>query len=225
VAQDVAPTAAEVLAQVRSTWEGESLHAVVRLEITSAGATRIHVVEVWTLGDEFALLRVLEPTAEKGSGYLQVGDELWYHAPAAGSAIKLPSMLLGDALFGAGPSLSDLALDTLAEDFDATLESAPGGYMLTLVPHPDAPVVYGRMDLAVSAAYVIERLVTYDQRGDVLRTATFSDVVDLGGQKLPTRVVVEDASGDRTVQEIVNPESGADLDASFFTIERLEDTR
>lgn len=219
-----APSAEEILDRVRTTREGDSFHAVVRLEITFAGATKIHVVEVWTLGDEYAMLRVLEPVADTGSGYLQIGDDLWYYSPVVGSAIKLPSMLLGDALFGAGPSLSDLALGTLSRDFDATAEAVEGGYLLTLVPHADAPVVYGKLELTVTHDYTITRLVTYDQRGGVVRTASFSEVVDLGGRKLPTLIVVEDASGDRTVQRIVNPEYDFDLEASFFTLERLEGT-
>lgn len=226
-----APTAAaevrsaeEVLERVRGAWGGERIHAVVRLEITSGGVTRRHVVEVWTLRDQYALLRVLEPAAEAGSGYLQIGDELWYYAPAVGSAIRLPAIALSDALFGAGPSLTDLAFDTLAEDFDATVETVDGGYLLTLVPQPDAPVVYGRLELRVTDDFEIQALVTYDQRGGVVQTATFSGIVELDGHKLPTRIVVEGASGDRTVQEIVDPECGLDLDASFFTRERLEES-
>lgn len=218
------PDAQAILDQVRATWQGDSFHGVVRLEITFAGATKIHVVEVWTLGDDYALLRVLEPAADVGSGYLQIKDDLWYYSPAAGEAIKLPSMALGDALFGAGPSLSDLALDTLSEDFDAMVETVDGGYVLTLVPHPDAPVVYGKLELTVTDDYAIVRLVTYDQRGEVVRTATFSELVDLGGREFPTRIVVEDASGDRTLQEIANPEYNLDIDASFFTLERLEES-
>ena len=221
-----APLSAEdVLDRVRAAWRGEGFHAVVRLEITSAGATKQHALEVWTLGDEYALLRVLEPTDDAGSGYLQIGDELWYYAPAAGAAIRLPSMLLGDALFGAGPSLADLALDTLSDDFDVTADAVEGGTRLTLVPHPDAPVVYGKLELTVTDDYTLTQLVTYDQRGGVARTATFSNVVEQGGRRLPTRIVVDDASGDRTVQEIVDPEFDLDLDASFFTIERLESGR
>jgi len=218
-------SAEDVLDRVRTAWQGESFHAIVRLEITFAGATKRHALEVWTLGDDYALLRVLEPIDDAGSGYLQIKQELWYYAPAAGAAIQLPSMLLGDALFGAGPSLADLALDTLSDDFDVTADAVEGGTRLSLVPHPDAPVVYGKLELTVTDEYVITQLVTYDQRGGVVRTATFSDVVEQGGRRVPTRVVVDDASGDRTVQQIVDPEFDLDLDAAFFTIERLESGR
>jgi len=223
-------TAAEILDRVRGTWRGESFHATVRLEVTLGGQTKVHVLEVWTLGDDYALLRVLEPVDDAGSGYLQIGDELWYASPQVGEAIKLPSLAIGDALFGSGPSIEDLSLGTLSDDYEATAETIGsdgdvGGYFLTLVPHADAPVVYGKLELTVSADFAVERLVTYDQRGEVLQTSTFSDLIDVNGQKLPMRIVIEDAYGDRTVQQITNPEYNLGIDASFFTLARLEGTQ
>ena len=219
---EATPTATEILDRARGAWQGNSFHAVVRLEVTLAGQTKVHVLEVWTLGSDYALLRVLEPKDDAGSGYLQIGDKLWYYSPLAGGSIELPSMAIGDTLFGSGPSIEDLALGTLSEDYDVTAEAIEGGHLLTLVPHPDAPVVYGKLELTVTSDYAIERIVTYDQRGGVLRTATFSEVVEVDGQKLPTRIAVEDASGNRTIQRIANAEYNLNLDPSFFTLERLE---
>lgn len=216
--------AAEILSRARGAWQGQSFHAVVHLEITLAGQTKTHALEVWTLGEDYALLRVLEPADDAGSGYLQIGDDLWYYSPLIGESIPLPSMAIGDALFGSGPSIEDLSLGTLSEDYDVTAEAADGGYALTLVPHPDAPVVYGKLELRVSDDYAIQRIVLYDQRGEVLQTSTFSEIVDLDGQKLPTRIVTEEASGDRTVEVIENPEYNLGIDASFFTLARLEGT-
>jgi outer membrane lipoprotein-sorting protein len=215
-------TPTEILDRVRTTWQGDSFHATISLEVVLGGQTKSHVLEVWTLGDEYALVRVHEPADDAGSGYLQINDELWYYSPQVGSAIKLPSLALGDALFGSGPSIEDLSLGTLSEDYDVTGERLDAGYLLTLTPHSDAPVVYGKLELTVSTDFIIEKLVTYDQRGEVLQTSTFSDPIEIDGQTLPTRIEIEDASGDRTVEQISNPEYNLDIDASFFTLARLE---
>jgi len=128
---------------------------------------------------------------------------------------------LGDALFGAGPSLDDLSRGTLSNDYDATAESTETGYFLTLIPHPDAPVVYGKLEIRVSADYVIEKLIYYDQRGDVLQTADFSDIIEVGERKFATTIVIEDAYGDKTIQRIEDPEFDLKLDASFFSLDTL----
>jgi len=218
-----------ILDRVNEAWQGESFHATVRLEIALAGAMKYHALEVWTLGEELALIRVLEPEEDLNTGYLQLGDELWYYAPGIG-AIELPAIALADAVFGAGPSLEDLSHGTLSEDYDVTVEvlvddpedESDAHWLLTLVPHPDAPVVYGKLEIWVTPGFAMERLTYYDQRGDVLQTATFSDAIEIEGRAFPTTIVIENAFGDRTVQRIENPTFDFEIDASFFSVETFE---
>jgi hypothetical protein len=235
LAQDAQPgeetplDAQEILDRVNAAWQGDSFHGTVRLEITIAGATKLHALEVWTLGEELALIRVLEPEIDKDSGYLQLGDELWYYAPGIGS-IKLPAMAIGDALFGAGPSLSDVSHGTLSNDYDvaveeigsSTNEDSEARWFLTLVPHLDAPVVFGQLEILVTADFVMETMITYDQRGEILQTAVFSGVIELGDRKFATTIVIEDSFGDQTIQQIENPQFDLVLDAGFFSIETFE---
>ncbi len=218
-----------ILDRVNEAWQGDSFHATVRLEITLAGATKHHALEVWTLGEELALIRILEPEEDLNSGFLQLGDELWHYAPGIGTT-KLPAIALADAVFGAGPSLEDLSHGTLSDDYDVTVEvfdddpedGSNAHWLLTLVPHADAPVVYGKLEIWVTAGFAMERLVYYDQRGDVLQTATFSDVIEIGERTFPTTIVIEDAFGDRTVQRIEDPAFDFEIDASFFSVETFE---
>ena len=221
IAQEDTLDAEAILNRVNSVWRGDSFHGVIGLDISLDGQTKSYKLEVWTLGQEQALIRVLEPEIDLNSGYLQLGDELWYYSPAVGS-IKLPSVALGDALFEAGPSLDDLSRGTLSADYDATAESTETGYFLTLIPHPDAPVVYGRLEIWVSADYVIEKLIYYDQRGDVLQTADFSDIIEVGERKFATTIVIEDAYGDKTIERIEEPQFDLELDASFFSLDTFD---
>ena len=221
IAQEDSLDAEAILNRVNSIWRGDSFHGIIGLDISLSAQTKSYKLEVWTLGEKQALIRVLEPEIDLNSGYLQMGDELWYYSPAVGS-IKLPSVALGDALFGAGPSLDDLSRGTLSDDYDATAESTETGYFLTLIPHPDAPVVYGRLEIWVSADYVIEKLIYYDQRGDVLQTADFSDIIEVGERKFATTIVIEDAYGDKTIERIEEPQFDLELDASFFSLDTFD---
>ncbi len=214
-------TAAEILNRVNAAWQGESFHGVIALELVLGGQTKSHKLELWTLGEELALVRVLEPTIDLNSGYLQLGDELWYYAPGIG-AIQLPAVAIGDALFGAGPSLEDVSHGTLSNDFEVTAAYTETGYFLTLIPHEDAPVVFGKLELAVTGEYVLEQMVYYDQRGDVTQTATFSDITAISGRNVATTIVIEDRYGDRTVEHIEFAQFDLQLDAQFFTLDTFE---
>jgi len=227
-AQDTDLDAAAILERVRSGWQGDSFHAVLELEITLGGATKRHVLEVWTYGEEHALLRILEPQIDAGSGYLQIGDELWYYSPAVGASIPLPAIGLTDALFGAGPSIGDLSHGTLSEEFTVSVTALTDDageltdYLLTMIPLPDAPVVYGKLVVTATADYVIREVVYYDQRNAVIRTATFGGTILVGESAFPTEILIVDASGDQTVERIVAPEFDLEIDEAFFTLERLE---
>jgi len=228
IAQDEAAASLDaeaILDRVNAAWQGDTFHAILTLDIVLGGQTKSHKLEVWTLGEELALIRVLEPEIDLNSGYLQLGDDLWYYSPTVGS-IKLPSVALGDALFGAGPSLEDLSHGTLSDDYDTTVEivesEGSSQYFLTLVPHPDAPVVYGKLEITVSADYVMEKLLYYDQRENVVQTASFTDIIEVGDRKFATLITIEDSYGDRTIERIENPQFDLDLDAMFFSLETFE---
>ncbi len=216
------PNAEEVLEQTRAVWQGESFHGIAVLDVTQDAQTSSYRFEVWTKGEDDALLRILEPEDQLGSGYLMTEDELWYYSPDVGTSVKLPTIALGSSVFGAGPALDDLFRSTLSEDYEVTMTMEPSRYLLTLVPRPDTPVVYGRLEIEVRADFVMQKIVYYDQRGEVLQTATFSDEVTLDDRVIPTTVTIVEADGDTTVERLIDPQFGVDLDPSVFTLEFLE---
>jgi hypothetical protein len=228
IAQEDTLDAETILERANSAWQGDSFHGIIGLDIVLGGQTKSHKLEIWTLGEELALIRVLEPEIDLNSGYLQLGNDLWYYSPVVGS-IKLPSVALGDALFGAGPSLADLSHGTLSDDYDVTVEELAanakgigGGYFLTLIPHPDAPVVYGKLEVWITNNYVMEQLVYYDQRGNIAQTATFTDVIEVSDRIFATTITIENSYGDKTIEQIEFPQFDLELDVTFFSLDTFE---
>ena len=219
-AQDL--TAFEVVDRVRAQWQGDTFHCTVSLDVTQAGATRSYTVEVWSQGDDYGLVRFRAPEADAGSGYLTIGDGVWYYSPAAGKAISLPQIAMADSLFGSGPALEDLLHGTLSDKYAAEVERDGSDYVITLTPLPDAPVVYGSLVVRVREDFALLSIVYNDQRGDVLRTALFSGYVTQNGRTLPTLMMIDERNGDRTVERLENPEFGVAIDPAIFTIENLE---
>jgi len=215
-------TGDEVFERTRATWRGDSFHGILELDLVLSGQTKSYVLEVWTLGEDLTLIRIHEPIEDAGSGYLEADDKLYYYSPMLGSAIELPAVALGQALFGSGPSLDDLSHGTLSDDYDVELSPLDDtGFFLTLIPHADAPVVYGKLEIDISPDFVVREIVYYDQRDAVLQVAVFSDIVEIDGNPVPTTIEIADVSGNRTIQRVIDPEFNLDLDASFFTVEKL----
>ena len=215
-------TAFQVVDKAKANWQGNTFHAVVALEIYQGTQSRSYRVEVWSQGETLGLIRFLAPAADAGSGYLMDGDDLWYYAPAAGKAVSLPKMALSDSLFGSGPALEDLLHGTLSEDYDAAMKRDGTDYLLTLTPKPQAPVVYGHLDVRVREDFAIVSIDYVDQRGTILRTAEFSEFLDLPGRIVATLIVVEEKNGNRSVERLENPEFNVAIDPKLFTVEFLE---
>jgi len=76
IAQEDTLDAETILNRVNSVWQGDSFHGIIGLDISLSGQTKSYKLEVWTLGEELALIRVLEPEIDLNSGYLQMKDDL-----------------------------------------------------------------------------------------------------------------------------------------------------
>jgi len=215
-------TAEEVLERVRAAWRAQSFHGLVELEVQQQGETRGWRLEVWSQGEERALIRVLAPEEEAGSGYLVLGDEVWYYSPEIGEAIQLPAFALAEGAFGEAVALEDVFRGTLAGEYEASLEPWQDGYLLILIPKPAAPVVYGGLKLLVREDYALLEIRYFDQRGNLLRVARFSEFIDVDGRPVPTVAEVEEVDGDKTVEQLIEPEFGIEIPEEVFTLESLE---
>jgi len=221
-AQDL-DTPEGVLEAARAVWRGETFHAVVRLEVAQGGETKVYRLEVWTHGETQALIRILAPEDEAGSGYLLVEDRLWYYSPQVGQPLLLPPVVLHESLFGSGLDLDEILRGTTGENF--AVEFAPDqpaeGYKLVLTPLPGAPIVYGKLVLSLKPDLALEEVVYYDQRGQEVKTARAVEFLELTDRVIPKTIVIQEAAGDRTVQTFETIEINLPLDPELFTLEGL----
>lgn len=220
LAQGLSPE--EILERVRAAWQPQSFHARVILEVQEGGEAQSWELEVWSEGEERALIRVLAPEEEAGSGYLVLGDEVWYYAPQVGTAIQLPPLALSQGTFGGAAALEDIFRGTLAEECQVSAEPLEGGWLLVLTPKPEAPVVWGRLELTVREDFALLGMRFFDQRGELLRTVRASGFVEAEGRPLPTVIEVEEADGDRAVERLIEPKIGVEIPDEVFTLEFLE---
>ena len=177
-------SAEQVLAEVQAAWRSVSFHSLVLLDVQQGEQTRSWQLEVWSQGDR-ALVRVLAPEEEAGSGYLVLGEEVWYYSPEVGSAIQLPPFALAEGAFGGTLALEDVFRGTLTDDYQASQELQDEGYLLVLSPKPTAPVVYGKLELLVRADFALLEIRYFDQRGELLRVARFSGFIRTEGGLSP----------------------------------------
>lgn len=232
-AQSAAPTAEDLLACTQNNLSSFPFHGVMEIETFRPEFSRAFVIEVWSAANnERAMMRVLEPADEAGSGYLLASrDELWFYTPAAGTAIPLPSASLSEAFFGTDASVEDLYRGTLTQTFTAQLlgtrtEGPDTIHRLRLVPGDEADVVYGKLELEVRGGdCALLRVDYYDQRNTLIRESLFSDFVTQDGVVFARRTVSNDLlrDGAFTRQFLRSFEINVEIPEARFSLDCLKD--
>ena len=219
----------EIIDEVDRLMRGESSTGRMRMEIDTEHWSRSLEMSVWSLGTEHSLIRVESPQREAGTATLKVENEVWNYLPRADRTIKIPpSMMLGSWM-GSHFTNDDLVKESrIIEDFDIVIsyEGDREGeevWEFTMTPKPEAPVIWGRIEQQIRKRDRMPLWARYyDEDGTLARTMTFADFRDLGGRRVPTRMVIEPADGEeRTVVIYLELDFDVGLDEDFFSLRNL----
>ncbi len=231
-AQADAEAAREIVRHVDDLLRGESSHGRVTMEVVTERWSRSMGMEMWSLGQDYSLVRVLSPAREAGTATLKVDRDIWNYLPRVDRTIKVPGAGMGGSWMGSHFTYDDLVRESsLVDDYEVgvSFEGERDGeeiWEFTLVPLPEAPVVWGRVELEVR---MDDRMPLqaryYDDRGELARTMTFSRFRTMDGRLVPTELSMypEDKPGERTTLLYEDLEFETGLDASFFSLQRLRD--
>jgi len=213
---------------------GESSVGTVTMDVMTENWSRSMEMKVWSLGTDYALVRILSPRKDAGTATLKVGNEIWNYLPRVDRTIKIPASLMSASWMGSHFTNDDLVKESrLVDDYDISLayEGDRDGVQVwefDLVPKPEAPVVWGRIAYRIRKADAMPVYARYyDEGGQLIRTMTFYDYRQMGGRLVPAamRVVPEDKPDEYTEIRYSDLEFDVDLDADFFSLRRLRDAR
>jgi outer membrane lipoprotein-sorting protein len=225
-----AVTAKEILERVDDLWRGESSYAEMAMEVVTENWERSLTVRAWSLGKDYSLLTITYPPKERGVATLKTADEIWNYLPRVNRVIKVPTSMMMAGWMGSHFTNDDLVKESrMSEDYDVevTFEGNRDGmvvYELTLIPKPDAPVVWGKIVITVQKEELFPiRSIYYDEEGSLARTMTFTEVKILGGRRLPSQLILTpaDKPEERTVIRYSAMEFGLGLKEDFFSIRNL----
>jgi len=197
----------QILNTVDDLWRGTSSYAVVTMQVKTEHYTRTMRMEGWSKGKEKTLFRVLEPLREKGTMTLKSDNHIYTYLPKTDRTIRLTSGMMMGSWMGSHLTNDDLVKEArLEEDYDATIsfEGTRDGKKIiefTLIPKPDAPVVWGKLLLTILAdSYTPLLEQYYDEEMQLARTFTFSDMKMMAGRERPAvlRVVPADKPDEYT---------------------------
>jgi len=224
----------ELIRHIDRLWRGETSHASMTMTVKTRRYQRSMTMEAWSRGKDYSLVMIREPVKDRGIATLKVKENIWNYLPKINRVTKVPSSMMSGSWMGSHFTNDDLVKEsTYEDDYDSSIsfEGARDGrsiYELTSLPKPDAPVVWGKVvmeiDQRTRAPY---RSVYYDEEGTLIRTLSFDEIETIDGRSVPMRLSLqpEDKPDESTVIRYNAIEFGVPLEASFFSLQNLQQRR
>jgi outer membrane lipoprotein-sorting protein len=224
-------SAKDILDKVDDLYRGTSSHGKMTMEVITTHWTRTLSLEFWSKGKDKSLVRILAPLKEKGSATLRSGNEIWNFLPKVNRVVKLPSSMMSASWMGSHFTNDDLVKQSrFADDYDfkITYEGMRDGVdvvELTCIPKPEAPVVWGKVEVVVRRSdYLPVVMRYYDEGLHLARTMTFSNFKELSGRSLPTVMTLtpEDKPGEKTEVRYEEISFDVSLSDEVFSLRNLQ---
>lgn len=225
-----AQSARDVVDKVDRMMRGNSSRGTFTMEVQTAHFHRAMTMRVWSLGTDYALVRVLEPARDAGTATLKAHNEIWNYLPRVDRSIRLPASLMGSSWMGSHLTNDDLVKESrIIDDYDIAtsfdgLRDGTRVWEFTLTPKPDAAVVWGRIVEQVRQHDLMPTWARYyNEQGGLVRTVTFADYVTMGGRLVPATmtVVPTDKPAEHTTLHYSALEFDVGLTPDFFSLQRL----
>ncbi len=219
----------DLVRRAEDALRGSTSEMKMRMTITTPRWTRELVIRSYDdhAGDR-SFSRVLEPLKDKGTGFLRDHDAFWTWLPKVERAMRIPPSMMMQPWMGSDFTNDDLARDSsLEKDYEprALGEQMIDGVAavgVELVPKPEAPVVWARMELWIERDRLAPlRFIYFDEpepgKFEAIRELRFSDVRMVAGRPLPhdwlmlpndkpghsTHVVLEEAAFDVKLDDAI----------------------
>ena len=210
---------------------GNSHKMTVSMEIKTKRWERNYKIDVWMKGVDLAFSRVLGPPKSAGQGFLRLQTRLWQYLPSAERTILIPSSLMLDDFLGSDFSNDDFVkLSYFPRDYESKIVGEEKmdsikTYHLELIPKPDAPVTYGKLELWLRKSDSAPvQWNFYNEKMEHIRTLHYSEFKTFGKKEVPTVWKMENLKykDRKTTITILNAEYDIAIPAEFFSRKNLE---
>lgn len=231
-------TPKEIIEKVDELLRGDSNYSLMAMTIYNPRWKKPRTFEMQGWEDrpgKKSFIRITAPARDRGKSFLKDGYVFKVYIPTEreNKPITIPPSLMLQPWMGSDFTNDDLVRESsIVHDYEHTVEGVEKDetgrelVRVRLDPKPDAPVVWGKIVIWVTADEVIPvRQLFYDEDGKPIREFILSGIKEMGGRRLPTvwemKSLEEDKKGRRTVIVIKKMEFNIPLDPKIFTDKNL----
>lgn len=226
------PDLAKVLKRLDELYTAKSSQSVAELIVVTPRQTRKLRMNIWTKGDDHALVVIQAPARERGTATLKVGDNLWNYLPRISRTIRVPPSMMLASWMGSDFTNDDLVHESsYRKDFESSWAGRskdPAGWLLRMDARKGVVGRWARIDMVLSDDGMVPLEARYyDRHGRLARTMKFDEVRNIDGRPIPMHLVLtpKDEAGHRTELRYLELKLNVPVSGSMFSLSELEQSR
>lgn len=220
---------AAIIRQVEDNLNGKTLFLKITMVVKTKRTERKMEMESYSVGKDKSFIKITYPGKDKGITFLKTDNSMWQYVPRIEKIIKIPASMMLQSWMGSDFSNDDLVRESsISEDYTITLAGERDQeYEVLLIPHDDAPVVWGKIIMFVSKKFELPTMAKYFDEDNVLvRTLYYKEMRQFGDRYYPSRWVMEpeteDRAGHQTTVIIDKAVFDSEISDSYFTKRALK---
>ncbi len=234
IAQDALLTATEIVKIADERMRGTQSYSEITMKIIRPEWERTMSMKSWSKGEAYSLVLITAPARDKGTASLKRDNELWNWMPAIERTLKVSPSMMMQSWMGSDFTNDDLLRQSsIVYDYTHTLlepETIDGMecYQIEFIPKPEAPVVWGKILLWVEKDNLNQvKAEYYDEDGYLINTMLLSDMKEMGGRVIPTRMemIPAEKEGHKTVLIYEKLDFSVELKDNFFSLQNMKRVR
>lgn len=227
-------TAKEIVKKADDRMQGQSNKSVMKMTIVRPDWKREITMKGWALGREYSLILITAPARDKGQAFLKRDNEMWNWQPSIDRVVKLPPSMMLQSWMGSDFTNDDLVKESsIVNDYDQTLDGDTtinnmSVYKITMIPKPEAAVVWGKVIVYIDKENYNQHLVKYyDEDGFLVNTMVLSNIKEMGGRVIPSHMemIPADEPDNKTVIDYQDLEFDLNISQSFFSLQNMKRIR
>jgi len=213
--------------KVEQQYMGLSSKSRMEMSVRSEHWQRSLMMDSWSLGREYFLIRIIAPPKERGVTTLKADKEVWNYLPKVDRVIKVPPSMMGGAWMGSHITNDDLVkANKIDEEYSfSLLEETAEHLLIECLPQPDAAVVWGKVIYEIRLPQEVPGRVTYfDEEMIKVRELIFDEVQKIDDRFIPLRMTIQptDKPDESTVIRYSELKFNTGIDQSFFSLRNLK---
>ncbi|NOU17078.1 MAG: outer membrane lipoprotein-sorting protein [Bacteroidales bacterium] len=228
-------SATDIVKRADDKMRGEkSSYSVMSMKIVRPTWERTISFKSWGKGTELSLVYITAPAKDKGQSFLKLNREMWSWNPSINRTIKLPTSMLSQGWMGSDFTNDDLlnqrsiVVDYTHEIVGEETVSEELCYKILLKPKPDAPVVWGKIEMWISKKHdIILKTEYYDEDQYLVKSEIGKNIKEMSGRYMPTtfELIPAENEGNKTIITIDEIKFDIPIENSFFSQQNMQRIR